>query len=43
MKLLLFPNQLFEKKYLPKSVDIIFLVEDPVFFDSVNLNIISIN
>ena len=32
MKLLLFPNQLFEKKYLPKSVDIILLVEDPVFF-----------
>ena len=29
--LILFPNQLFEKKYLPK-VKNIFLLEDPIYF-----------
>jgi len=32
MKLLLFPNNIFEKNYLPKDVDTIYLIEDPIFF-----------
>lgn len=32
MKLLLFPNNIFEKNYLPKDIDTIYLIEDPIFF-----------
>lgn len=32
MNLLIFPNNLYETKYLPKDVDRVYLVEDPVFF-----------
>lgn len=31
-KLLIFPNQLFEKKYLPKKVRSIIILEDPAYF-----------
>ena len=32
MNLLLFPNNLYENKYLPKNIDTIYLLEDPVYF-----------
>lgn len=32
MDLLIFPNQLFKKKYLPKSINNIIILEDPIFF-----------
>jgi deoxyribodipyrimidine photolyase-related protein len=32
MKLLLFPNNIFEKSYLPDNIDTIYLIEDPIFF-----------
>ena len=32
MNLLLFPNNLYEMKYLPNNIKKVFLIEDPVFF-----------
>ena len=32
MNLLLFPNNLYEVKYLPKDISKIYLLEDPVYF-----------
>lgn len=32
MNLILFPNQLFKKKYIPKNVKNIYLIEEPAFF-----------
>ena len=32
MILYLFNNQLFEKKYLPKEIKEIYLIEDPIFY-----------
>lgn len=34
--LLIFPNQLFEKKYLPKIKNV-FLLEDPIYFGNRNI------
>ena len=30
--LLIFPNNLYEVKYLPKNIDKIYILEDPIFF-----------
>jgi len=32
MNLLLFPNNLYESKYLPKNIKKIYLIEDPIYF-----------
>lgn len=32
MELVLFPNQLFKKKYLPKNIKKIYLIEEPIYF-----------
>jgi deoxyribodipyrimidine photolyase-related protein len=32
MNLVLFPNNIYEKKYLPKNIKCIYLMEDPIFF-----------
>ena len=32
MNLLLFPNNLYEVKYLPKDINKVYLLEDPVYF-----------
>ena len=32
MNLLIFPNNLYETKYLPKDINKIYILEDPVFF-----------
>ena len=32
MNLLLFPNNLYEVKYLPKDISKVYLIEDPVYF-----------
>lgn len=32
MNLLIFPNNLYEKKYIPKNVKKIYILEDPIFF-----------
>lgn len=32
MNLLIFPNNLYEVKYLPKNIDKIYILEDPIFF-----------
>lgn len=32
MNFLIFPNQLFDIKYLPKEIETIYLIEHPIFF-----------
>ena len=32
MNLLIFPNQLFEAKYFPPGIEIIYILEDPIYF-----------
>ena len=32
MNLLIFPNNLYENKYLPNNINKVYLLEDPIFF-----------